>query len=313
VVNRSNALLAGALLVAVAAIAVCVVTFAAARGWMRGDAGTYTPPATLIAARIDPASTLFGDVVLAHASVIVDTGQIDPATVSVTPKFVPFQLLSSVRHETRLARRAVEIVFDYRLQCLTSGCISAMEREQHGGARVTVPIRFAPAAVVGRGAGGMSFRQTLRWPELVMHSRLTAEVIASGNPHAEPLAGVPISYRVRPALVGWLSIAAFVALVAVGAALLVSALRRLRRPRTIQIRTDLTPVEQALVLARAALERGHVADARRALYGLAAAFAAEGREEHAVTAERLAWSAPAPSGESVEELAQGARIGGDGA
>lgn len=297
--------------VLVAAVAVSVATVVAARGWSRGDQAGYAPPAPLVTARLDPASVLFGDVVTARVTVFVDTSSFDPAAIAFAPTFVPFQTLTSTRRTTRLNRRGTVVEFDYRLQCLTSGCLSAFEHEEPGGARVTRPVRFRTATLTAHAADGSAFRRTIRWPDLVMHSRLTAETIASGNPQAEPLYGVPVSYRVDPGVAGWLFVVVSVALVAAGAAVVASALRRLRRPRTLQIPSHLTSAQRALLLARRALAEGHVADGRRALNGLAAALATDGREESAAAAERLAWSASSPSSEGVELLAQNVENGSD--
>ena len=294
-----------------AAVVVSVATVVAARGWSHGDQAGYAPPAPTVTARLDPASVLFGDVVTAHVAVFVDTRFFDPAMVAFAPTFVPFQTLTSTRRTTRLNRRAATIEFDYRLQCLTSGCLSAFEHEEPGGARVTRPVRFRAPTLTARAADGSAFRRTIRWPELVMHSRLTAETIASGDPQVEPLSGVPISYRVGPDVAGWLFVAVSVALVTGGAALVAAALWRLRRPRTLQIPSHLTAAQRALLLARRALAEGHVAEGRRALNGLAAALTTDGRGEHAAAAERLAWSAPSPSSESVERLAQSVENGSD--
>jgi type II secretory pathway pseudopilin PulG len=107
----------------------------------------------------------------------------------------------------------------------------------------------------------------------------------------------PVSYRIDPALLENVLLAAAVVLAAVGILLLVLALRSALATRA---RRRLTPLELALRAARAARD---VAARRRALGALARVV---GAESFARRAEAVAWAPPPPSPEQVEAFARAA-------
>lgn len=106
----------------------------------------------------------------------------------------------------------------------------------------------------------------------------------------------PTSYAVRPSLLRALLLAAAIVLVAGAVAVARPLLRRL----VPEPRDDRTPLQRALDLARASLQRDPE-DRRRALDLLARAL---GRDAVAGEALDLAWSRPEPEPRQIEQLVE---------
>lgn len=302
-----------ALAVAAVALVVALVLLPVlARGWSGGAGGSYVPRASIVDTRLDPPSVLFGDQVTATARVIVDTAKVDPSSVTLDPTFRPFQAFDTRRMVRKGLGHAAEITFDFRLQCVTGACIRAMEREERGGRRRTVPIVLPKATVKARSREGERLALDARWPTVVVHSRLTAERIQNDTPDVAAFAPPPVTYSISPDVAGWLLIAAAAMLVLLAGWLAARSFASVRTGRRLRLPAHLTPVERALALARHALDRGDVAGGRKALERLASELGRGGRDDLARAAGRTAWSSGGPSVGSVDELTISVRSAGDG-
>lgn len=304
--------LAAIVAAAAAAAVALILLLVLAPGWSDGGGGTYDPRATVVKTRLDPPSALFGDQVTATARVIVDAGEVDPASVTLDPSFKPFQAFGTSRTVRDGVGRAAEITFTFRLQCVTGTCIRAMEREERGGRIRTVPIALPKATVKARTRDGERLATDVGWPTLVVHSRLTAERIQNETPDVGAFAAPPVTYSASPDLVGWLLTAVAALLVLVAGWLVARSLATVRTERRLRLPAHLTPVERALALARHALDGGDVAGGRKALERLAAELERGGQDDLAQAAGRTAWSLPGPSVTSVDELTVSVRRSANG-
>ncbi len=291
------------LVVAAALVAVALLAGVLAPRWSDGEGGSYAPARLSTSARIEPGSALFGDVLTARATALVDTRAIDPDTVQLYPRFEPYRIASSARSVTDGVGRAARVEYVFRLHCLTAACLDAMEREGENGRRITTPISFASARLVAETRDGGEQEARVRWPSVVVRSRLSPEDIESGRPVLPKLRLPAASYRVSPDLLGWALVVVSAALALCGAWLLASVLRARVAVRRLLLPAHLTAVERALALARHAAASGDTAGERRALERLASELRRQGDRELALAARRLAWSKHEPTGEALEEFA----------
>jgi hypothetical protein len=65
--------------------------------WWEGRGGSYAPDRMQVSTRIEPSRTLFGDELVAQASILVDARTIDPATVAIATDFSPYRVTSTSR------------------------------------------------------------------------------------------------------------------------------------------------------------------------------------------------------------------------
>jgi hypothetical protein len=299
-------------LVTLAVIAVGLSVFA--RGWWEGSGGTYAPRRILAGAQISPRSSLFGDVLTAQVEVILDPRRYDPASVQLTPNFAPYVVNSQSRRVETGVGRATMIAFSYSIQCLTASCIPLMSTKTRSGDEART-VSFPEVKFSARERGGALVAETVHWPSIVVHSRLSASQIALATPEADPTPALPaLRWRISPDLLGALALtlAVLLALTACWLAASVALqdskllIRRLRFP------THLTPVERAVLLAQHAASRGEREEERKALQRLAVELSLVGRGDLAGRARRLAWSEESPAPELVGALADEARANGAG-
>jgi hypothetical protein len=289
------AVILGAVLIAVLAIVV-------ARGWDEGSGGTYAPRQTLVSTRLDPQSALFGDRVDATARVVVDRRVVDPQSIVLDPSFKPYQaFMSSRRIESGVGHAAV-VTFTFGLQCVTGECIRAMEKELKGGRTVPVPVALPKATARGLTNDGGRVAVPVTWPKLNVHSRLTADDTAIGEPSAPKFVAVDVDYGMSPDRLGWLLVGLAVVLVGVAAALIASVVSARRRERVLRLPPHLGMVERSLALARHAIDEGDVDSGRRALERLSEELERAGRDDLAQQVTRVAWSPPGPSDEELDDL-----------
>ena len=289
--------------IALAALVVAVVLVAVVgRGWWRGEGGTYAPRTVVASTRLEPTSALFGDLVTARASVLVDGEAIDTGSIRVFPSFGPYRVVSISREIRDDIGRSSRIDYTFRLECLTGACVEAMTKREKGRVRTT-PIRFRASRLEARSHDGEVMSGELAWPRVVLRSRLATDVVAGGSPRAQRFAAPPVSYSISPGLLGGGLLAAAVLLVLAGGYLIASTLWRAGVAPGRRLPDHLSPVERALALARHAARSGDTAGGRKALERLAAELERSGERELAVTAGRVAWSEHEPSEDSVEELA----------
>ena len=91
--------------VVLATVVLVALTLVGASRWSKGEGGTYTPPETVVATRIDPPSALFGDRVEATARIVVDDRVVDPQSLVLDPSFKPFQAFTSSRRVRDVGKR----------------------------------------------------------------------------------------------------------------------------------------------------------------------------------------------------------------
>jgi hypothetical protein len=298
----------------IAAIGVALVTLAAvvvfagvvARGWWRGEGGSYTPKRAVVHTSVTPSRSLFAQRVVAQADVVVDPRAVDPHTVQLEPHFRPFRVRAEERHVLNGLGRATIVRFSWVLQCMSRACVPS-ERD-----RGATEFRITPTVATARTVGGQRARIRVLWPTFGVQSRLTDSDIALSTPQIDAAFDpTPVSYAVSPALVGGLAVG-LASLLVLGAGWLVATVvRRDARPlRSLKIPANLSPVERALVLAEVATSRGEIPESRKALERLAAELRRRGGGAQAGEAEQLAWSATGPSEETVAELAAAVRSNG---
>jgi hypothetical protein len=303
----------GRLLAAVVAvvtlIAVAVLAAVFVPRWWRGDGGSYAPRHMIVRTSVSPRRSLFGQVVTATVSVVVDPRRVDPASVRVAPTFRPFAIRSESDTRSRIGRAAV-LSYRYELQCVVAACVprggSGRERA------AATSVSFRPARVFARARDGKALRSAHAWPVLGVQSRLTAQDIALGLPRVEsPFAAPPVTWRVDPLVIG-VTASALAVLLVLGAGVLVAsvALGDRRPMRVLRIPGHLTPVERALALAEHAVERSETEESRKALERLAVELRRRGSTGAADDAERLAWSSGRPTPEALAPLAQDVRSNG---
>ncbi len=298
--------LAAAAIGLAAVLAVVVLTAFVARGWWRGDGGTYAPRKTLVHTEVTPPRSLFGQVLTAHAQLVVDPRRVNPASVELAVDVRPFQIRSESHRVERGLGRAAVIDFQYEIQCVTRACVP---HQKSAGAE-SFQLKTAKATYLGR--NGKTLTLDVVWPAFGVQSRLTADEIALSTPQvASSSAQPPVSWALSPGLLGGLALVG-ASLLMLGAGWLVaSAVRGDMRPlRVRRIPAHLTALERALVLAEHATAHGEVDESRKALERLAEELRRQRAEAYADEAERLAWSERGPSPETVAELATSVRRNG---
>ncbi len=291
----------------VTVVAVAVLVGVVARGWWQGDGGSYAPPRTLVRTEVTPARSLFGQILTAHARLVVDPRRVDPQSADLAVDFKPYRVRAESHHVTGGLGRAVVVDFRYELQCLTRDCVPHGSRN---GAATAVHLPRARATL--RGRDGRTVSLPFTWAPFAVQSRLTADEIAFSTPHvARGSAQPPVSWAIWPGLLGGLALAAAIVLALIAGVLVVSVVRRDARPlHMLRIPGHLTPIERALVLAEHAVARGEVDESRKALERLAAELRRGDADAQALAAERLAWSEHGPSQDTVAELAGSVRSNG---
>src|SRR5207302_8281212 len=173
---------------------------------------------------LGPQSVLFGDIVTATVDVVVDRTRVDPRDVSVRTTFLPYRQLGRARHTRTDAGSLTELRTTTTLDCLEQRCALPGGR---------LRIKFPPALVFfALRSGGPVLRVAVRWPPVVVDSRLDAQAVAQskllafGAPWRADVGTMPtVSYRAGPALIERMLLVAGVLLLAGGAGLLAAGTR----------------------------------------------------------------------------------------
>jgi hypothetical protein len=297
--------------VAVVGVAVVAAALLVARGWWGGAGGSYAPPHPVARASVTPARSLFGQVLTASASVLIDPRTMDPSSVAARVIFRPFAVRSESRRTRHGVGRAEIVTLTFRIQCIVRACVPKGAAGRARGAATLV--QFEPGRVTARRRDGTSLSVPIEWPPVGVQSRLTSDDIAFSTPELDPgFTPPPFHFRTEPNLLAGGALGLAVVFVA-GAGWLVigGALTDTRPLRRRRIPAHLTPVERALILAERAVARLEIAESRKALERLAVLLRAERLAGQADDAERLAWSEEAPSRESLASLADSVRSSGD--
>jgi hypothetical protein len=284
------ALLGGLLL----GVAVLVLLAGTASGWWHeppavpeGSAGALVGEAS-----VDPNPAFFGDPIETRLTVSYDAAAVSPGTIRVDASFAPYVETAAPTVTRTSVGRSGRVVYSYHLQCLTSDCLPL------GASRT---IRLGRALVTARGATGI-VRDSVRWPPLVVSSRLTRAQATSPTPRFRfPQTPPAPTYSVPP---GALDVGLTVAALALGAGailLVASEIGRLRKRRAGQGR-ERSPRAVALAYVRESADRPD-ADRRKALELLAETLEHEGEARLAGSAVAAAWAEDPPTPAATLELA----------
>jgi hypothetical protein len=281
------------------------------------DTDPLLPPGRAIDSdrSLTPTTHLFADPVTAQLEVVVDRDQLDPARVTPSVRFDPYEAVGEVATTRRDLGRYTRLRYEYTLRCLTAACIPARlesvlgEQEPGRGERTT--IRLAPATIRYDDPTG-EFPEVLRtvsWPPVTSVSRLNEAQSDAAFPfRVTPEALPAVSYRAPPWEITAVLVLAALALLVLPARLGLGWWRR-RRAGTEDgdAKVVLSPLERALLLVEWSRERDAAAR-RGALEGLAAELEGNGGDPALGNEARaLAWARGAPSSDSAGELAQRVR------
>ena len=271
---------------------------------------------------VTPQVHLFGDSVVAQVDVIVDRTRFDPERIRLVGEFAPYEREGELVRKRSDDGRFTHLRFAIKLRCLVYDCLE----EVAGGPPTAEPGGLPPANY----AGGFGERKTielpphrlvyegsdekpqtiqsLSWPPLQSVTRLNladTEVTGVGFPFEASVTPLPaVSYRFAPVALGGGLLLAALALLALPAVVVVRALRREAPAPVEEDETpELTPLERALGVVAWARDRS-VPERREALEALAVELEAAGVGGLVEPTRGLAWSAAAPSVESIDELLQ---------
>jgi len=268
---------------------------------------------------LTPRTPLFGDTVTAQVEFAGDTRRIVPGSVRVDSTFSPFRKIAQPVLVRKVAGDAEYVVWTASLRCLDRLCVpgKADRRVTFPRAHVTYALRASAP-----GAADVTRSLSVPWPALIVYSRIDPIEVQASDPRNEPpwradLASLlDVTYRTPPTPTAAVAFG-LSALLGLGAILLVAPLRR-REQEAPEAFGELepapapqTPFEQALARLEAAPGDGDVDATRRALELVARELRSRGEPELPGSAQRLAWSAPAPGEQATRDLAESARNAAD--
>jgi hypothetical protein len=306
----------GALLCLAAA---AVVILAAACGGDDEDTPAVPQGRYVAASRtLTPSMHLFGDTVRARVDVVVDRDHLDPNRVRLEAEFPPYERVGEIEVERRDYDRYTRLRYDIALRCLGLPCLAGAVSPgitPAGGTpearRAEKVFRFRPAHVYYEESGEKKARHLKRvwWPRLESLTRISPSepglTFALRSPFRTTISSLPgVTYRISPTLLGTALLAGAALLLILPGALTWSWLRGRRGPPPVEEAPELTPLQRAILLVEQARESVDGEDRRKALEVLAVELDASGRDEHAQTARRLAWSPAEPSPDAAGELVE---------
>ena len=268
-----------------------------------GDDGTAArlgPDGIRARTVIEPRVALFADTVTAKVEVVLDSTRIDPESLRVSTNFRPFL---QIRAPARSTRRAGATQYEetvYVLRCLGADCAP----QQPSASR-----EFAPARVTYVTRGGSRGSRVLRWPVLVVNSRIVPDDFERDDELSDPwradLVSLPtVSYRISPSLLLGLLLGGAAVLALLGGLLVYAALPQRRPPEAEQALEppELSPLDRALALLENGVPGDGAGPRRQALERVARELAARdaGLADEART---LAWAAAPPPLDSARRIA----------
>jgi hypothetical protein len=282
--------------VVVAIAALVLILAGAVTGWLllRSPA---SPRASLLQGPIDmrtafsPAEPQFGDPVTALVDVFVDGRTIDPTSVRLDLRVPPYVAVGHERSERTVGHVSV-LRFATRIECVEIGCVP----------RGSIRDFAFPLLTIHYRERGVAQTAQIAWPQLHVHSRLSAALRTHPALRLTGLHSAPPSFRVspRPAGIALLAVAALLGLAGAGLllALAVAPLRARRRGPG--------PLERILLELQASGANGNTGRRRGALEQLALELATL---DGALSQESrtLAWAPTEPPPDAIEELARRAR------
>jgi hypothetical protein len=235
----------------------------------------------------------FADRIRARIVIKLDRERVDPSKLVVSSRLFPFGPIAPSTTKRTTRGRVLVIDTTTTLACLQESCLTERGKDFRA-------FTFPPVQVRVRDRRGRELTARAPWPVVAVERRVSEDEARSRPPPFRAYVAAPApTYRFTPSrLALWLEVAA--ALLAVAAAALAgvaaNAVLRARRPR----RKQLDELERALVLVREARTRPP-ADRRKAA-GLLARLLGRRDVPLAGSAERIAWSRPAPTTEALSEL-----------
>jgi hypothetical protein len=260
---------------------------------------TQRPTETLaVAAEVKPEVHVFGDPVEAAIDVVVDRTLIVPESVSIQADFAPYDQVGPVSVQRSESGSAARVQFRYQLECLREGCAPQ-------GARRVVEFTLGRVLYRFRGRSGQGV-DVIDWPPFEVTGRVAQVDVESGKWRASATSLPRVSYRVGPVSTAVALLGGSLTL-ALAAALLAWRLgaRRLHPELADQpLGGSMSPLERALELARQASRNGAPPERRKALERVALELGTLGHPELENSARSLAWAAPGPSLDDVDELAR---------
>jgi hypothetical protein len=298
-------------LVAVVAVAVVAALVAGILLATRSSRDTTARPIR-VGALLTPRTPLFGDTVTAQIEFAGDARRIVPGSVRVQSTFTPFRKVAKPVLVRKVAGDAEYVVWTTSLRCLDRFCLPD-KRVPFPRARVSYLVRVSSPA-----AAAVKRSVSVRWPALVVYSRIDPIEVQASDPRGEPpwradiASLLDVTYRVPPSPTAAAALGAS-ALLVLGATLLVAPLRRRRGEEVpaldqeLEPAVPLTPFELALARLESSPGDGDVGATRRALELVARELRGRGEQKLPGSAQQLAWSPPTPEEETVRDLAASAR------
>jgi hypothetical protein len=277
-------------LAVLAAVAAALV-FLLAHG---GSAPSLAPQRPLsVRASFDQRRIDFADRLLARVVVRLDRRRVDASRLKVRQSLFPFTVAGPSRTTRTTRGRVLVVTTETPFTCVQETCLTDRPKN-------TRVFRFAPVRVSAADRGGRELTVKAAWPEISMQRRVSEdEARTRPPPFRAYLAPPPPNYRISPSLLALLLEIAAAVLAAAGvvvAGLSFAAVRHARGPRQKQ----LDELERAIAYAREA--RARPPEDRRKAAGLLARLLGMRHEPLAGSAERLAWSRPAPTPDALGEL-----------
>jgi hypothetical protein len=233
--------------------------------------------------------------------VVVDTGVVDPGSVSLQADFSPYEVSAGPVVERQVEGGTGRVRFRYTLRCLREGCEPAGARGIAQFESGLVRYRFKDNPGVGR--------DVVDWPAVIVASRVATPDVEAIRWRASETQLPAVTTRFGPKTLALVLLLGALALVACAVWL---GRRLWHVPPAVEEsapRDERPPLQRALELARAGTANGATTpDRRRALELVARELDAVGLGDLADEARELAWSPRASSADEVEGLARRAEV-----
>ena len=253
-----------------------------------------------VGAVLSPRTPLFGDTVTARVDFAADTRQIVPGSVRMTGRFAPFRTVAKPLVQRKGTGTTEYVVWTATLRCLNRNCLPKQSEKR---------VAFRPLHVtyLKRDAESMAEESLdVRWPELIVYSRIDPIEIQASDPRDEPPWRVDLASLLsvsfsRPPRLTAAALYGLGGALLLGAAALVVPLRRREletEPLLEELEVEIaeSPFDHALALLERAPARDETANARRrALEFVAAELGRRGQHTLETSARELAWAEHSPS------------------
>jgi hypothetical protein len=275
-----------------------------------GDDIEALPPGSFVAAsgELGPPIHLFGDIIDADVSVVVDKAKLDPGRISLKTFFEPYEPIEEMEVARREAGNLTEIRYSVRLRCLVRACItSTLGTIQNPGGSAPRTFRFQPAQVqyTDPGAEQPRLLRSVRFAPIESVTRINAQDVTQvyGFPFRGSFTPLPaISQRMSATTLGVLLFLLAAALLVLPATLALRWWRKRRQPPPPQPEPEPTPLERAIALVEWSLARENGAERRAALDALATELDVVESDGLADQTRVVAWSPPSPSTGEAERI-----------